>query len=72
MSYGKGQDDLVIEVKPAGPKSFYQQRGGFNLLGFLKSPMILMGLVSVVFIFGLPYLMDNSESNLVSNDLKWT
>lgn len=32
-----------------------------NILGFVKSPMILMGLVSVAMIFGMPYLMENSK-----------
>lgn len=62
-TYGSGQDSLTIDVRPAGLKEFYQTRGGFNLLGFLKSPMILMALVSVVMIFGLPYLMENSKQN---------
>nr|OQO23908.1 hypothetical protein B0A51_07298 [Rachicladosporium sp. CCFEE 5018] len=61
---GSGQDDLRVEIRPTGMKDFYQQRGGFNLVGFLKSPMILMGLVSVVMIFGMPYLMENSEALL--------
>lgn len=60
-SYGAGKDELVIEISPSSQKDFYQPRGGFNILGFLKSPMILMGLVSVAFIFGMPYLMENSE-----------
>lgn len=59
---GSAQDELRIDVRPAATKEYYQQRGGFNLLGFLKSPMILMGLFSVVMIFGMPYLMDNSEA----------
>lgn len=59
---GSAQDELRIDVRPAATKDYYQQRGGFNLLGFLKSPMILMGLFSVVMIFGMPYLMDNSEA----------
>jgi hypothetical protein len=60
--YGTGQAELNIEVRPVGQKDFYAQRQGFSLLSFLKSPMILMALVSVVMIFGLPYLMDNSMS----------
>lgn len=71
-SYGSGKGELRIEVKPAAVKGFYQDRGGFNLLGFLKSPMILMGLVSVVFIFGLPYLMDNSELNCGWEESGWS
>lgn len=59
--YGTGQDELTIEVRPVAQKSFYQERQGFSLVSFLKSPMILMALVSVGMIFGLPYLMDNSK-----------
>lgn len=59
-SYGTGRGQLKVQISPSGGKDYYQPRGGFNLLGFLKSPMILMALVSVVFIFGLPYIMDNS------------
>ena len=62
-SYGSttGGGELHVLLSPTGGKEYYQPRGGFNVLSFLKSPMILMGLVSVVFIFGLPYLMDNSK-----------
>ena len=52
--------ELAINVSPTGTKDFYQTRGGFDVVGFLKSPMILMALVSVGMIFGLPYIMDNS------------
>lgn len=76
-SYGTGKEELSIQVKPVGQKDFYQVRGGFNLIGFLKSPMILMALVSVVMIFGLPYVMENSASQSenawsTSNLLQWT
>lgn len=56
----EGEDSLGIDVRPIGEKQFYQERQGFNLVSFLKSPMILMALVSVVMIFGLPYLTENS------------
>lgn len=59
-SYGTGKGALRVQITASAGKDYYQPRGGFNLLGFLKSPMILMALVSVVFIFGLPYIMDNS------------
>lgn len=59
-SFGTGKDELTITVRPAAEKQFYQVRGGFNVLSFLKSPMILMGLVSVGLVFGMPYLMANS------------
>lgn len=60
--FGSGTGELTISVAPSTRKDFYLPRGGFNLIGFLKNPMILMGLVSVVFIFGVPYVMDNSAS----------
>lgn len=60
-SYGVGKGGLTVQVKAGAPKDFYQQRGGFSLLSFFKSPMILMGLFSVVMIFGMPYLMENSK-----------
>ncbi len=60
-SYGSAQNVAKFEVRPYAQKEFYVERGGFNLLSFLKSPMILMSLVSVVMIFGLPKMMENSE-----------
>lgn len=48
-------------MRAGAEKQYYQERGGFSILSFLKSPMILMGLASVVLIFGMPYLMDNSK-----------
>ena len=60
--YGTAQDELKIDVRPIGQKDFYQERQSFSLVGFLRSPMILMALVSVLMIFGLPYLMNNSTS----------
>ncbi|KAH9845275.1 ER membrane protein complex subunit 7 [Teratosphaeria destructans] len=61
VSYGSGTGELSIDVQAGGKKEFYQDRGGFNLLAFFKSPMILMALVSVVFIFGMPYLVENMD-----------
>lgn len=59
--FGTGRDELRIEVRAGAEKQYYQERGGFNILSFLKSPMILMGLASVVLIFGMPYLMENMD-----------
>ena len=55
-------DENVVQVDlfPMGKKEYYLERSGFNALSFLKSPMILMGLFSLVMIVGLPYLMENS------------
>ncbi|CAK4033877.1 ER membrane complex subunit 7 homolog [Lecanosticta acicola] len=60
-SYGSGKDELSVQIRPSGKKDFYQVRGGFSILSFLKSPMILMALVSVALIFGMPYIMDNMD-----------
>lgn len=61
-SLGRGKGEVDVNVRAAGEKQHYQTRGGFDLLGFLKSPMILMGVFSMAMIFGLPYLMANSKS----------
>ncbi|KAL9075054.1 MAG: hypothetical protein Q9157_004145 [Trypethelium eluteriae] len=58
---GGGAGDVVVEVRPLGGKEYYQQRSGFSVLSFLKSPMILMALFSLALIVGMPYLMDNMD-----------
>ncbi|KAK3049550.1 hypothetical protein LTR09_009218 [Extremus antarcticus] len=63
-SYGSAQNVAKFEVRPYAQKEFYVERGGFNLLSFLKSPMILMSLVSVVMIFGLPKMMENMDPEM--------
>jgi ER membrane protein complex subunit 7 len=70
--YGTGENALSIEVRPMAQKDFYMERGGFNILSFLKSPMILMSLVSVVMIFGLPKLMENSAYQTAVMKIQWT
>ena len=59
-SYGSGNGELHLQIQASNHKDFYQVRGGFDLLGFVKSPMILMALVSAAMIFGMPYIMENS------------
>jgi hypothetical protein len=59
-SLGSAQGELQIDVRPAALKDFYQARSGFSVMSIFKNPMILMGLVSVVMIFGMPKLMENS------------
>lgn len=65
-SFGEQNGELTISLPPNGRKDYYQKREGFNILSFFKSPMILMGLFSVVMIFGMPYLMENSKSRVMS------
>jgi hypothetical protein len=57
---GSAQGELKVDIRPAAQKEFYQSRGGFSVMSIFKNPMILMGLVSVVMIFGMPKLMENS------------
>lgn len=52
---------INVAVSAQAKRQFYQQREGFDLLGFFKNPMILMGVVSMGLVFGMPYLMENSE-----------
>lgn len=59
---GSAQGELRVDIRPAAQKDFYQSRGGFSVMSIFKNPMILMGLVSVVMIFGMPKLMENSTS----------
>ncbi|KAF2454543.1 hypothetical protein BDY21DRAFT_353203 [Lineolata rhizophorae] len=59
---GKGAGmGTVAEVRPVGRKEFYQERSGFSPLSFLKSPMILMALVTLLFVVGMPKLMENMD-----------
>ncbi|KAF1949050.1 hypothetical protein CC80DRAFT_529688 [Byssothecium circinans] len=61
---GEGGNGLVVEAKPMVPKQFYQERSGFSPLSFLKNPMILMALFSMVLIFGIPKLMENMDPEM--------
>ena len=58
---GEGLVDVHATVNVLGVKDYYQKREGFNVIGFLKSPMILMALFSLGMIVGVPYMMENSK-----------
>ncbi|OCL10110.1 hypothetical protein AOQ84DRAFT_337946 [Glonium stellatum] len=58
---GEGPSGVVAEVRPIGAKQYYEVRGGFSVLSFLKNPMIIMAIFSLVLIIGMPYLMDNMD-----------
>ncbi|KAI9653192.1 MAG: hypothetical protein M1831_006150 [Alyxoria varia] len=57
---GKGKV-VTLEVRPERVREYYTERAGFSPLQFLKSPMILMALFSLVVIVGMPYLMDSMD-----------
>ena len=61
---GHPTEDLTISAKVLSRKNFYEERQGFNALSLLKNPMILMGLVALVFTFGMPKLMENMDPEM--------
>lgn len=53
-----------LEVKAGAEKSYFVERAGFNPMSLLQNPMILIAGVSMLVVFGMPYLMDNSMLSL--------
>lgn len=51
-----------VEAKVLTGRDFYEKRPGFNPLGLLMNPMLLLGVAAMGITFGMPYLMDNSMS----------
>ncbi|KAF7503775.1 hypothetical protein GJ744_003267 [Endocarpon pusillum] len=59
------QEQIVrIDAKVLSRRDFYEQRAGFNPLGLLMNPMVLLGAVAMAITFGMPYLMDNIDPDL--------
>jgi ER membrane protein complex subunit 7 len=55
------QEQVVhLEAQVLARRDFYEQRPGFNPLGLLMNPMVLLGVLAMGITFGMPYLMDNS------------
>lgn len=50
-----------LEAKVLARRNFYEERPGFNPLGLLMNPMVLLGIVAMGITFGMPYLMDNRK-----------
>jgi ER membrane protein complex subunit 7 len=53
------QQIVQISAKVLSKREFYEERPGFNPLGLLMNPMVLLGVVALGITFGMPYLMDN-------------
>jgi len=51
----------MFEARALMPKNYYTERVGFSPLSLLKNPMILIAGVSMVLVFGMPYLMDSMD-----------
>ncbi|KAI9170963.1 ER membrane protein complex subunit [Paramyrothecium foliicola] len=58
-SAGKG-----VDLRTVGPKNYYAERPKFSILSILKNPMILMGLGSMVLVFGMPKLVENMDPEM--------
>jgi ER membrane protein complex subunit 7 len=56
------QQMVRFDAKVLARRDFYEERAGFNPLGLLMNPMVLLGVVAMGITFGMPYLMDNSTS----------
>ncbi|KAI0479069.1 hypothetical protein GGR56DRAFT_633318 [Xylariaceae sp. FL0804] len=59
---GGGGD--AFEVRVLGPKVYYAERGSFSIVGILKNPMIIMGLVSMALFIGMPKMIENMDPEM--------
>lgn len=55
---------LTIAPRVLSAKNFYEDRPAFNPLSLLKSPMVLLGIVGLLFTFGMPKLMENMDPEM--------
>ncbi|KAK3397187.1 hypothetical protein B0T20DRAFT_415477 [Sordaria brevicollis] len=61
---GAGGQGVGIGAKVLGEKGYFMERSKFNALSILRNPMILLGLVSMVIIFGMPKLVENMDPEM--------
>lgn len=54
-----------LQISPLGQEDYYTARSGVDVLGMLKSPLVLMMLFSGVMMFALPKLMVRVRSFLL-------
>ncbi|TVY51896.1 hypothetical protein LCER1_G004479, partial [Lachnellula cervina] len=54
----------VWEVRVIAEKEYFFERSGFSPLSLLKNPMILIAGVSMIIVFGMPYLMDSMDPEM--------
>ncbi|ODN80751.1 hypothetical protein L202_02907 [Cryptococcus amylolentus CBS 6039] len=52
-----------IVLEALGKESYFVPKGGMNILGMLKNPMVLMMLFSGVMMYGMPKLVASMESS---------
>lgn len=62
---GEGTSKMYsFEVQLLATKKYIMERPGFSPINMLKNPMILMAILTLVVVFGMPYLMDNLDPEL--------
>ncbi|KAI1343983.1 Cys/Met metabolism PLP-dependent enzyme-domain-containing protein [Xylariaceae sp. FL0016] len=54
----------AFPVRALGGKVYYTERGSFSVMGLLKNPMILMGLVSMALFIGMPKMIENMDPEM--------
>lgn len=58
---GAGSGSLEISGRAIGAKQYFEQRQGFNVVGLLSSPMILIGIAGMAMMIGVPKMLENSK-----------
>ncbi|KAJ5105118.1 hypothetical protein NUU61_002465 [Penicillium alfredii] len=58
------ENDVVVEAKVVGQKSFYEERSKFSPMSLFKNPMILMAIFALGVTFGIPKLMENMDPEM--------
>ncbi|KAI6249300.1 hypothetical protein HI914_02399 [Erysiphe necator] len=61
----EGRNKLFIfEAQMLAAKNYLTERAHFSPLNMLKNPMILMAGLTLIIVFGMPYIMDNIDPEL--------
>ncbi|RKF63679.1 putative upf0480 protein [Erysiphe neolycopersici] len=55
---------FIFEIQMLAAKKYLTERSHFSPLNMLKNPMILMAGLTMIIVFGMPYLMDNLDPEL--------
>ncbi|KAI0998811.1 hypothetical protein K3495_g9383 [Podosphaera aphanis] len=56
--------NFSFAVSPLAKKEYFNERLGFSPLSLLKNPMILIAGLTMLIVFGMPYLMDHIDPEL--------
>lgn len=53
--------EFPVLIEPMRKKEYLKERDTFDLLAMIKNPMVLISLVSLVFVFYIPKILDNLD-----------